>query len=76
MKLWRNIEFTGFGDLVRHFFKPRYHYKADGVPKINYKSEETARKAGFRMHEKTGAKFDWYQCPKCNGWHIGKDGDE
>ena len=74
MKLWGHVEFTGFGDLLRHLRKPRYHYKADGVPKLDYKSGETAEKAAACMSSKTGQAFDCYQCPKCRGWHIGKDG--
>jgi hypothetical protein len=73
--LWGRIEFSGFCDLLKHLRKPRYHYRADGVPKLDYKSEDTAEKSAKRMSEKTGQSFDWYQCPKCKGWHIGKDSD-
>jgi len=42
--------------------------------KINYKSEESATRAAKDLNEKGKARHELepYQCPFCNGWHVGR----
>lgn len=42
--------------------------------KINYKSEDTARKAIFKISEKGKNRhvLEPYPCVFCGGWHIGR----
>lgn len=40
--------------------------------KIDYKSLETAEKAGLKMTKKTSKNLEAYPCYFCKGWHIGR----
>lgn len=44
-----------------------------GEPKVDYNSLKTAKVAANRMSKKTGNEYTAYKCPKCKGYHIGKD---
>lgn len=49
---------------------PHLLRQCDG--KIDYKSEATATEAARRMEQKTGDKYDAYECQLVVGhWHIG-----
>lgn len=43
--------------------------------KVRYR-EASARKAAVRMEQKTGWKFDAYQCPHCDGWQQDRCADD
>lgn len=50
----------------------RKHLNVGGYPKVRYRNVEMANAGRKRMEAKTGFKFNSYQCPVCDGWHIGK----
>jgi hypothetical protein len=63
--------------LIREFRQhgeyPRYHFRDDGQAKVGYKSAAGAERAAKRMGAQTGNTFDAYECPYCQGFHIGKN---
>ena len=48
------------------------HWRADGKPKVRYRSEAEAHKAGFSYRLDHGADLNAYECEFCGGWHLGQ----
>jgi len=59
-----------FGERSIRFGK-RHHFRSC-LRKISYRHKETACRVAIAMEEKTGRKFDVYECVACGEWHIGK----
>jgi hypothetical protein len=47
------------------------HWRADGSPKVRYRTEAEAHKAGFGFRLEHGTELHAYECEFCGGWHLG-----
>jgi hypothetical protein len=47
------------------------HWRADGSPKVRYRTEAEAHKAGFGYRLEHGTDLHAYECEYCGGWHLG-----
>jgi hypothetical protein len=51
------------------------HWRADGNPKVRYRTEAEANKAAFSYRLDHGADLNAYECEFCGGWHLGASDD-
>jgi hypothetical protein len=51
------------------------HWRADGAPKVRYRTEAEANKAAFSYRLDHGADLNAYECEFCGGWHLGASDD-
>lgn len=59
---------------IKRVFSIRAHQREDGTPKIAYSSTKSATKAANSMMKKHPSSiFKVYKCPRCDGYHIGKN---
>jgi hypothetical protein len=49
----------------------RDHWRADGVPKARFPTQDEANRSSLRLRLEQGADLDPYLCSFCNGWHLG-----
>jgi hypothetical protein len=47
------------------------HWRADGAPKVRYRSEGEAWSAAEHRRAETGQAMTVYRCAFCTGWHMG-----
>jgi len=47
------------------------HWRADGQPKVRYRSEDDANRAGLQYRLEHGNDLAAYACDMCGGWHLG-----
>jgi hypothetical protein len=47
------------------------HWRADGSPKVRYRTEAEALRAGFSYRLEHGTDQNAYECEFCGGWHLG-----
>jgi hypothetical protein len=47
------------------------HWRADGEPKVRYRSEAEANRAALQYRLEHGADLGAYACEMCGGWHLG-----
>jgi hypothetical protein len=47
------------------------HWRRDGQPKVTYASQGEALSAAEERTSETGTRLTVYECPYCNGWHMG-----
>ena len=52
------------------------HWRADGVVKTRYPSEQEANRASFAYRLEHGTDHFAYKCSFCHGWHLGNGPDE
>jgi hypothetical protein len=52
------------------------HWRRDGQPKVRYGSQGEALGAAEERGAEAGTKLSVYQCPYCNGWHMGSRSSE
>jgi hypothetical protein len=63
---------SSVGDGVRGVKPVRLaHWRADGSPKVRYRTEAEAHKAGFGFRLEHGTELHAYECEFCGGWHLG-----
>jgi hypothetical protein len=53
----------------------RDHWRADGRPKVRFRTREEANRSSLRLRLEEGADLDPYLCPFCDGWHLGRSRD-
>jgi hypothetical protein len=51
------------------------HWRADGQPKVRYRSESEANRASFGYQLEHGSELAPYRCEFCEGWHLGAPGE-
>ncbi len=52
--------------------RPRLeHFRADGAPKVRYRSKDDANRAALQYRLEHGADLGAYACEMCGGWHLG-----
>ena len=60
---------------VRRRAEPRRHrmshWRADGEPKVRFRSEADANRAALQYRLEHGADLGAYACEMCGGWHLG-----
>jgi len=63
----------GSNESARKAVKPvrLAHWRADGNPKVRYRTEADANRAGFAYRLEHGADLGAYECEYCSGWHLG-----
>ncbi|MHB8594895.1 MAG: hypothetical protein ACYDB3_11300 [Acidimicrobiales bacterium] len=47
------------------------HWRADGVAKTRYRTEDEANRAAFQYRLEHGVDLGAYACEFCGGWHLG-----
>jgi hypothetical protein len=47
------------------------HWRADGEPKVRFRSEADANRAALQYRLEHGADLGAYACEMCGGWHLG-----
>lgn len=52
------------------------HWRRDGQPKVRYATQGEALNAAEERGANTGTRLAVYQCPYCNGWHMGSRSSE
>lgn len=48
------------------------HWRADGLPKTPYPSQDDALTAALVREQETGVELNVYRCDVCAAWHMGK----
>jgi len=60
---------------VRRAAEPRRprlsHWRADGQPKVRYRSEADANRAALQYRLEHANDLGAYACDMCGGWHLG-----
>lgn len=53
----------------------RAHWRADGLPKTSFTTQEDANRASLRLRLEEGADLHPYRCELCHDWHLGNSRD-
>jgi hypothetical protein len=53
----------------------REHWRADGLPKTRFPSQDEANRSALHHRLEDGADLDPYRCQFCRGWHLGNRSD-
>jgi len=48
------------------------HWRADGAPKVRYRTEREAQAAAADRTREAGVDLGAYRCEFCAGWHMGR----
>ena len=48
------------------------HWRKDGQPKVRYASRHEALNAADNRSAESSTSLTVYECPYCNGWHMGR----
>jgi len=48
----------------------RQHWRADGAPKVAFRSADEANRAAFQARLEHGVDLDPYRCGICSHWHL------
>jgi hypothetical protein len=64
----RNIPTTR-SDAARRA-NPGSHWRADGTPKVAYRSQAEALSVADERRYDTGLELTVYQCDMCSSWHM------
>jgi hypothetical protein len=51
------------------------HWRADGQPKVRYRTRQQALSAAGERSRDAGRTLGVYECAFCRGWHMGKRRD-
>jgi hypothetical protein len=47
------------------------HWRRDGQPKARYATQGEALSAAEEVRAELGTRLGAYECPYCQGWHMG-----